>query len=262
VAKEGERYNLEAMMATDVTCGGHPGVPAAAHCQICGSPTCDVCALPGVAGARCPLCWSRRIPWEERERLGAGKAFALTLRQSLLAPAAFFDRLGTPGPVRPALRYALWTHAIGASSAVAISAASGAGLKGAGELSLPERAIVALILLVTVSTLWLAADVLLALLVHGVLRLLGDARGGLAGTVRAICYGGGAGVLYATLVLPSLLVPQVWAALTSVQAVRGAHRVTLGRAATAVLAPTLAGTFALAALLAWLDPSLLKAMGR
>ncbi|MHB8418793.1 MAG: hypothetical protein ACYDCL_12005 [Myxococcales bacterium] len=241
-------------------CAGHPGIPAIARCSGCGRWACDVCALPGAGGARCPACWAVRVPWEERERIGTGRAFLLTLRASLFTPASFFERLAAPGPVRPALRYSLWTHALGASSAVAFTAASGLGLAGAGELSLPERAVVALFLLTAVSTLWLLCDVALALLIHGVLRLQGEARGGLAGTVRAVCYGGGAGVLYATLLLPSLFVPQLWAALATVQAVRGAHGTGLGRAATAVLTTTLAGSLALVAALALLDPSVLRAV--
>jgi len=61
-------------------------------------------------------------------------------------------------------------------------------------------------------------------------------------------------VLYATLVLPALFVPQVWATLSSIQAIRHAHRTTPGRAATAVLVPTLACMFAMLTALKLLAP--------
>ncbi len=187
------------------------------------------------------------MPWEERGKLGFWRAFSRTLFGSMFTPDDLFGRLRRRGPVAPALGYALVTHLIGASTFVLIAVASvnpGLGLESVG-ISPADRTVSALFMLAVVSLLWVATDFVLAVLVHGVLAVLGEAQASLGASVRAICYGGGAGVLYATLVLPALFVPQVWATLASIQAIRLAHRTTPGRATTAVLVPTLGCMIAL-----------------
>lgn len=258
MAKEPGRYNSQAMELASPrpSCAGHPGIDAQGPCLSCGRWACDVCAMPAVAGLLCPLCASERLPWEDRARLGFWRAYYRTLVGSMLSPWELFGKLRSRGPVAPALGYALVTHLLGSSTAVLVSVTSvspGLGLAGGGA-SPVDRALSALLLLGTVSVLWMATDVLLALLVHGVLAILGEAQAGLGASVRAICYGAGPGVLYATLVLPALFVPQVWATLSSIQAIRHAHRTTPGRAATAVLVPTLACMFAMLTALKLLAP--------
>jgi hypothetical protein len=196
------------------------------------------------------------MPWEDRARLGFWRGFTRTLLLSLFTPEELFGRLRRRGAVAPALGYALVTHVIGASTAAFLSVTAGFGLQ-AGAITPADRLLAAFLLLGCVTLLWLATDVLLALLVHGVLSLLGEAQASLGTTVRAVCYGGGAGVLYATIVLPSLFVPQVWATLSTIQAIRLAHRTTPGRATTAVLVPTLALMIAALTALKLFAPALL-----
>lgn len=249
VAKEPGRYNHQAMELASArpSCTGHPGVDAQGPCLSCGRWACDVCALPAVAGLLCPLCASERMPWEDRARLGFWRGFTRTLVGSMFTPDDLFGRLRGRGRVAPALGYSLLTHLIGASSAVLVAVSSvstGLGLGGTG-ISSADRAVSALMLLGIVSLLWVAMDVLLALLVHGVLAILGEAQASIGTSIRAICYGAGPGVLYATLVLPALCIPQAWALVSSMQAIRLAHRTTLGRAITAVVVPTAACTIAM-----------------
>jgi hypothetical protein len=196
------------------------------------------------------------MPWEDRGRLGFWRGFSRTLVPSLFSPEELFGRLRRNGPVAPALGYAMVTHVLGASTAVVLSMTAGFSVQGAGA-SPADRLLSAFFLLGFVSLLWVATDLLLALLIHAVLSILGEAQAGLGTSVRAVCYGGGAGVLYATIVLPSLFVPQVWATLSTLQAIRLAHRTTPGRATTAVLVPTLALMIAALTALKLLAPAML-----
>jgi hypothetical protein len=258
VAKEPGRYNHQAMelTGTSPSCTGHPGVAAQGPCLSCGRWACDVCALPAVAGIVCPVCASEHMPWEERGRLGFWRGFTRTLIPSLISPEDLFGRLRRQGRVAPALGYAMVTNLLGASTAAVLSVSGGFGIPPAA-ITPGDRLFSALILLGFVSLLWLAADVLLAALIHGALSILGEAQATFGTTVRAVCYGGGAGVLYATIVLPALFIPQVWATLSTIQAIRLSHRTTPARATTAVLVPTLACMIAGLTALKVLAPAML-----
>jgi hypothetical protein len=245
------------MVTARPSCVGHPGVDAQGPCLSCGRWACDVCALPAVAGLLCPVCASERMPWEDRGQLGFWRGFARTLVPSMFAPEELFGRLQRRGPVAPALGYAAVTHLIGASTPALLSVSSSFGFAG----SPADRLVSSLSLLGAVTLLWLAADVLLALLIHGTLAILGEAQATFGATVRAVCYGGGVGVLYATILLPSIFVPQVWATLTTIQAIRLSHRTTPGRATTAVLVPTLACMIAGLTVLKLLAPSMVALKG-
>ncbi len=229
-------------------CYGHPGIPSVGRCRGCGRACCDRCATDGVGGALCPACASDRIPWEDRGGAGPWRAFARTVQAALFETERFFRRLRRPGPLRPALAFSLAVHWLGWST-FALLYAFGLPGKGGPSLSTPERILGALVVVGLGGLLGVAGDLLLALCVHALLRFLGETPGGLSATARAVCYGGAPGVLNATVVLPTFLIPQAWAAICTVRAVEQAQGVSWGRAATAVLVPTLAAmlvTFALA----------------
>ena len=198
--------------------------------------------MPGTFGSLCPACAAERVPWEDRGRLGLWAAFGRTLEPTLFSPARFFRRLRSPGAVGPALGYSLVTHWIGISGLAVVYALALFNARTPAGLSAGSGAkLLAIGLIVSLGgPLGLAGDLGLAVLTHGALRFLGGTHGGFGATVRAICYGGGPGVLNATVILPAFFIPQAWSLLATIQAIREAHQTTRGRAATAVLVPALA----------------------
>ncbi len=225
-------------------------------CARCARPACEACARPIPGGLLCPACAATPVPWEERRRLGTARAFALTLQPSLLAPERFFRRLDAPGRIAPALGYAFLAHLAGFSTLALLAAAAPMGGLVVG---LGDRITGAIQMLAILAVLLVGFDLLLALLVHAVLRLLDAGKAGVGATVRAVCYGQGPAVLWATIVLPSLFVPQVWSALCTIHAVKQAQRTRPGVAATAVLVPTLASVMGLLVLAQRYAPALLAA---
>ncbi|MHB1847344.1 MAG: YIP1 family protein [Deltaproteobacteria bacterium] len=228
-------------------CWGHPGIPAIGRCQGCGRDCCDSCGADGALGLSCPLCRSDRIPWEDRGHLGGWRSLTATVQGALFDSDRFFRRLRSPGRLAPALAFSLVVHWIGWSTFALLYAFALPGKPGLA-LAASDRAFGAALLFTLGGLFGVASDVLLSLCVHGLLRFLGATPGGLRATLRAICYGGAPGVLNATLVLPTFLIPQAWAAICTIRALEHSQGVSWPRAATAVLVPTLAATLGLLAL--------------
>jgi hypothetical protein len=230
-------------------CAGHPGVAGKAACRSCGRWACGACAMDLGTTILCPICAGAQIPWERRSQLGFWRAYWGTLGPALFDSDRFFLRLrGTPS-LRGPLSYALVSQYIGMSTLTVIYGA--AALEGRIP-DLPRTTaatlLAAVVLLFLLSgPMGVIAQAALALVAHGLLKFLGAARGDLRTTLRAVLYGGGATALNVTLIGTLLLVPQVWALLGTISAVKQAHQTTFWRAAGSVLAPTLGGLFLLLA---------------
>jgi hypothetical protein len=236
-------------LGTFPDCTGHPGVPGKAACQSCSRWACAVCATELGAGTYCPVCAGAQIPWERRSQLGFWRAYWGTLGPALFDSDRFFVRLRSSASLRGPISYALVSQYVGVSTLTVIYGA--AALEGrVPDLprTTPATLLSAVLLLFLLSgPVGVFSQALLALATHGLLRFLGAARGDLRITLRAVLYGGGATALNVTLIGTLLLIPQVWALLGTISAVKQAHQTTFWRAAGSVMVPTLAGLFLLLA---------------
>jgi hypothetical protein len=227
-------------------CAGHPGFPGRDLCRSCGRWACAVCAIELGRGVLCPSCSLDQIPWERRDQLGFGRAYWATLGPALFDSERFFARLRGSTSLRGPFSYALVSHYIGASTLCVIYGA--AALEGRVP-NLPRTAPAALLTAVVLLFLLsgpvvVLSQVALALVTHALLKFLGATKG-FRTTLRAVLYGGGATALNATLIGALLLIPQVWALLGTISAVKQAHQTTFWKASSSVMIPTLAGWFLL-----------------
>lgn len=204
------------------------------------------------------MCALAQIPWERRAELGFWRAFWGTLGPSLFDSDRFFVRLRSSSALRAPLSYALVCQYIGASTlSVIYGAAALEGWVPNLPRTSPATLLSAMALLFLLSgPVGLLFQWMLALVTHGLLRFLGAARGPLRTTLRAVCYGGGAIALNATVIATWLLIPQVWALLGTIAAVKQAHQTTFWRAASCVMIPTLGGLLAALAIFSALQPPL------
>jgi hypothetical protein len=229
-------------------CAGHSGVPGRAECRSCGRWACAVCAIDRGGEVLCPQCSLEQIPWERRAQLGFWRSYLSTLGPSLFDSDRFFARLRSSTSLGAPFSYALLSHYVGLST---ISILAGAAALQGRVPNLPrtdpEALLISVALFFLISgPLGVLSQVMLALITHALLRFLGATRG-FRTTLRAVLYGGGATALNATLIGALLLIPQVWAALATISAVKQAHQTTFWRASSSVMIPTLAGWFLLLA---------------
>jgi hypothetical protein len=199
-----------------------------------------------------------QIPWERRAELGFWRAFWGTLGPTLFDSDRFFVRLRSASSLRAPLSYALvCQYAATSMWSVLYGAAALEGQIRDLPKTPPATLLPALVLLFLLSgPVGLLSQWILALVTHGLLRFLGAARGPFRTTLRAVCYGGGAVALNATVIATVLLIPQVWALLGTIAAVKQAHQTTFWRAAGCVMIPTLGGLFALLAIFSAVQPPL------
>ena len=194
------------------------------------------------------------FPWVERRRIGRGRAFRKTLWRAITAPRTLGSTLPTQPAVGDALLFAGWTAflvslvTIGPLSifvAVGMSGTRGVSVGFAG-LSAVAGVLLALPLaLLLTAVVW-------AFAAHGILRLTGSLLRPSVSTLSVTLYALSAFVLSAVPCLGIYLswIPMIVMANTMVFALATVHRVSLWRAAIAVLSPLLLAA-AVAAAIVW-----------
>jgi hypothetical protein len=237
-------------------CRNHPGVPAPTPCSRCGTFFCGQClgrAGRGPGGGPGPwLCAGCQahvgtLPWDERERLGLLRAWWQTSLKLITAPEATLARAGGEAPLSSSLLFAALSSLAGFGTTFVLYAVFGAaaltlGLQGVEQVDPGTGLLVAPVMLVGLFTLALAWQVVAVLFTAGLdqlgLRLLGvDARP-YPVTVRANALSLGP-YLLGLVPLCGLYVFPLWALVLRVLAVRALHGTTSGKAAAAVLLPSL-----------------------
>jgi hypothetical protein len=176
--------------------------------------------------------------WERRSELGPLTGFFTTLVEVLAHPRTFFESLNPVGPPGSALIF--WGLATLPPLVV-----SGAGTHGFIEW-----------LFVVVLPLLQCASLLgVVLLIHVILTLLGGAKGGLRGTLRAAGYGA-APALISLVPLVGGMVAGLWVGILQYYALFWVHRCGHGRLLLAYLLPAILAVVAGLALAAALVPVL------
>lgn len=194
------------------------------------------------------------FPWVERRRIGRGRAFRKTLWRAITAPRTLGSTLPTEPALGDALLFAAWTAflvslvTIGPLSifvAVVMSGTRGVSVGFAGLLGAAGVLLAAPLALLLTAVVW-------ALAAHGILRLTGALARPSVSTLSVTLYAMSAFVLSAVPCLGIYLswIPTIVMANTMVFALSIVQRVSLKRAALAVLAPLLLAA-AVAAAIVW-----------
>lgn len=217
----------------------------------------------GVCGRPAPKRVALEPPWEA----GLARALWETWRGATWAPGSFFPLMAQGGGVRWPLAYALfWWWVLAAANAVVqqpvlslvepVLPYRGRVLAGFARTS-PEAVVssFAVMPLLLVPFLLTLAGVL-----HGLLALVGGARGRYSVTLRAACYASGSAAFWVIPCVGPLLALGWWlhGLITGLAAAHGTDR---WRAAFAVCLPMASCAGSLAAALLWAAALLLRGMG-
>ena len=213
------------------------------------------------------------MPWLERRRKGAIKAWFATIGRALVAPGRLIRSVPIESSVGSAVWFAILTNAIillvSLTTAMVVPVIlalsmsrmgpAGGGPMGPGPPGGANRALgmaaafggfaVGGFLFVSVFML------LTGLVAHGLLRMTGRTASTMGRTLHAVCYSAGANVGSAVPCL-GLYFGWIWWLVSAVLMVREGQRVHGGRAALAVLTTPVLG---LAAFIAWIVVSAFSA---
>jgi hypothetical protein len=188
------------------------------------------------------------IPWEQREQIGAVKAFFQTIKLSLFSPTEFFKRLPPQDPVPPpplggigsALLYAIL---VGVPS-LAIGLfwqflASSMGVMF-GETREAALSLGTSLVATAFSPLLILISLLItSLVLHLFLALFGGANYGFTATFRVLCYASAPEILQ-IIPLCGSLASGIWCFVLCVIGLATVHRTTMSRSFAAVALPTVA----------------------
>lgn len=240
---------LQGEEATAARCPAHPLVPAPTPCGRCGTFHCGRCLTRVGQQWRCGSCLrlGGTLPWDERARLGTLRAWWQTSLKLITAPEATLAAAGREAPISDSLLFSGLSTLAGFGTTVVLYALFGGavlatGLFGQKPPDLATGALVAPVmlvgLLVLVLTTHLVGVLFYAGLDHLGLSLLGVQPRPYPVTVRANALALGP-YLLGLVPLCGLYVFPLWSLVLRVLALRSLHRTTGGRAAAAVLVPTL-----------------------
>lgn len=221
----------------------HSEKPAIGNCSICRRPVCELCGQLRQHGAsselRCPVCAELGVPWDRRAELGVVRAYLETVRGALFTPERTFKGLPAARDLKAPFVYDLITLYVGTSVPTLLTALTVAALPVSPIAGVTMAQASRFVLWsYPLSGVFVAlCDLGLAGLIHGCLRFTGVGAGGFARTYASLVYGSSPALLNITVILPSLLIPQLWGTYGTIVALREAHRTTNFRATTAVVVP-------------------------
>lgn len=187
-------------------------------------------------------------PWEEREKRGVLKALAVTWKMATISPTLFFTRLKTDGPIKGVALYGWIFLTLGYFFSAfyrllflpylveATQSGATTGLPAIGEDKL-QLFIVGM--LVASPLLSIATIYMNALLFHGVLLLIGAAKGGFRATLRVVVYASSPMIFMALPIFGDLFA-FIWNMVASVAGLSRVHGVSNTRAMLAVFMPPIA----------------------
>jgi hypothetical protein len=188
-------------------------------------------------------------PWELDGDL-VGRWYE-TARALLFHPTASFAAMSRPGPIGPALVYAVIGLVVSRAVNLAVTFAWGLFTmpRGYGDGGF-VKAFAFDVRFGGMTVLVLAAALMpLAVVVHGILAITGGAPGGLRQTIRAVAYGFGSAAVVLAVPLWGWLVFLLWGTMITPVALSAWHRANLGRCGVAVLVPV--GMVLLCTIVAW-----------
>ncbi len=173
-------------------------------------------------------------PWEDQENLGFSQALVQTLKQSMFAPTAFFEKMPLHrGFLLPVL-FAVIVGTIGSMAAYLWSMAVGSTVLS--ELAGSNRN--AAFLAVLIPLFVFLGIFLWGMILHVSLFLVGGAKEDFEATFRVVCYTSGPELLGVIPVIGGLA-SLVWKVYITVAGLRSVHGISNGRAIAALVLPGL-----------------------
>lgn len=200
------------------------------------------------------------IPWEEPGRPWMSGLIE-TLKLLFTRPREAFERMPVTGDVLKPFIFAIILGWIGAIANAVWNIAIRGVVPGGSEYSRYEMPAAWLPLLAAFAPAVLVIAILInTAFIHLFLMILGGARRGLAATLRAICYAQ-APQIFLLVPLCGGLIAGVGALILTVIGLSAAHRIGIGRAALAVMLPTVLCCACVAILVATVGAGLMARYG-
>lgn len=176
----------------------------------------------------------RYCPWEDQERLGLLVGMFRTVKESLLAPEAFFSMMPVRGGLVSPLLYAMIVGTIGAMASslwgFAFENPIMSEAAKTGNLTVIGGVLIPIIVFLGI--------VLSALMLHGALLVVGGANENFEATFRVVCYTSAA-ELFSVIPIVGGLVGLACKLYLTLVGLRTVHRVSTGKAAVAIVLPLL-----------------------
>lgn len=205
-------------LAPDTSAGSEPAAPA----------------LPTTDG----------IPWERRAEIGFFPGLLETIRAVLLEPAKAFSAMPITGGLGAPLFFFVLVGSIGGLAGFVYQAV----LNSINPSSTPQdQAMMALLgstaviggSIMIMPILLAAVAFITSALIHLALMVIGGANRPFEATFRVVCYSGGATAVLQLLPVCGAFAATIWNFIVMVIGISAVHKIGTGRAAVAVLLPTL-----------------------
>jgi len=191
-------------------------------------------ALPAAAG----------IPWERRAEIGFFPGLFETIRAVLLEPSKAFAAMPLTGGLGAPLFFFVLVGSIGGLAGFVYQAV----LNSVNPSTTPQdQAMMALLgstaviggSIMIMPILLAAVAFITSALIHLALMVIGGANRPFEATFRVVCYSGGATAVLQLLPVCGAFAATIWNFIIMVIGISTVHKISTGRAAVAVLLPTL-----------------------
>lgn len=243
-------------------CEKHPGVQAAARCTRCDRPLCENCVVELQEQKLCSVCkmkllgelrgdhvpaeefeYAERpgLPWERGEETFLGGMFA-TVGAVLFTPGYAFGRMLVRGGFGRPLLF-VWPLS---SAGVFLFYLSYLWIFGVAAMGAPEfegeagAAILFFMVMVLIMSMFasLLGPFIQAAVYHVCLMMVGDVREDYECTYRVVAYVSGSTAVLYVIPVVGIYIGGFWAIVAAIIGLARAHKVSGGKAALAVLLPT------------------------
>ena len=184
------------------------------------------------------------IPWERRAEIGFFPGLFETIRAVLLEPSKAFSAMPITGGLGAPLFFFVLVGSIGGLAGFVYQAV----LNSINPSSTPQDAAMMALLgstaviggsIMVMPILLAAVAFITSALIHLALMVVGAANRPFEATFRVVCYSGGATAVLQLLPVCGAFAATIWNFIVVVIGISAVHKIGTGRAAVAVLLPTL-----------------------
>ncbi len=184
------------------------------------------------------------IPWERRAEIGFFPGLLETIRVVLLEPSKAFSAMPITGGLGAPLFFFVLVGSIGGLAGFVYQAV----LNSINPSSTPQDAAMMALLgstaviggsIMIMPVLLAAVAFITSAMIHLALMVLGGANRPFEATFRVVCYSGGATAVLQLLPVCGAFAATIWNFIVVVIGISAVHKIGTGRAAVAVLLPTL-----------------------
>ncbi len=184
------------------------------------------------------------IPWERRAEIGFFPGLFETIRAVLLEPSKAFSAMPITGGLGAPLFFFVLVGSVGGLAGFVYQAV----LNSINPSSTPQDAAMMALLgstaviggsIMVMPILLAAVAFITSAMIHLALMVLGGANRPFEATFRVVCYSGGATAVLQLLPVCGAFAATIWNFIVVVLGISAVHKIGTGRAAVAVMLPTL-----------------------